>query len=678
MGAGALVGGLALGLVVNYQGSGVVNFALGAVAMLGAFEYYTLKTAGQFFVPLPGVPLIDAGKPWSTWSALVMSLLICGVVGALFDVLVLGRLRTSSPLAKLVASLGLLLTLQAIAIQRFGVGGQSAPAVIPENTSDLVHVFGSEVPYDRFIFTGIVIAATILLVCLYRFTRFGLATRAAAENETTAVLTGLAPRRISTANTTIAFVLAGLLGVLIAPTSQLDPTTIPLAVIPAMGAALLARFTSFPIAAASGFAMGVIQSELIYLQTKAWFPTSGGVSLPGVADLLYFVIIMIVLVWRGQGIPTRGALVEPRLPAAPSPQRIALPAALGIVACGLVLVFTSADIREATINTLIAVLLCLSLVVITGLTGQISLIQVGLAGISGLVVSKLAVDVGIGFPVGPLIAIAVATLFWVVFALPAFRVRGVSLAILTVAGMVAIENFVLDNTTWGAAIGGGAPVPEPKFFGLDIGPSGPFPGWHGGVPTPTFGLICLAVVALFGLLVASLRRSPLGQRMLAVRSNERAAAGARIGPRQVKIIAFTLSAIIASVAGVLYGYDFASIAPTQFGTLEALEFVAFAYIGGITTVKGAIYGAMLAPGALIALAMTNLNISPDYLLIIGGLGLMLSVVYLPDGAASVALRDQLPAVFGRYVGRIFRRPVVEQAGVEQTGVEHQVVEKVAS
>ena len=148
--------------------------------------------------------------------------------------------------------------------------------------------------------------------------------------------------------------------------------------------------------------------------------------------------------------------------------------------------------------------------------------------------------------------------------------------------------------------------------------------------------------------------------MLAVRSNERAAAGARIGPRQVKIFAFTLAALIASVAGVLYGYDLASVAPAQFGTLPALEFVAFAYIGGITTVRGAIFGALLAPGALIALAMNNLNISPTYLLIVGGFGLMLSVVYLPDGAASVALKDQPPVVLVRYLIRTLRRPTAEK------------------
>src|SRR5580704_14843207 len=164
MGTGALVGGLSLGLVLNYQGAGVPNFALGAVAMLGAFEFYTLRTLGKLFIPLPGVPLVHLGKPLPTWSSFIVALLVCAVVGVLFDVLVLGRLRTSSPLAKLVASLGLLLTLQAIAVQRFGVGGQSAPSVIPETSSDLVHVFGSEVPYDRFVFTGIVIVATIALV----------------------------------------------------------------------------------------------------------------------------------------------------------------------------------------------------------------------------------------------------------------------------------------------------------------------------------------------------------------------------------------------------------------------------------------------------------------------------------------------------------------------------------
>ena len=168
----------------------------------------------------------------------------------------------------------------------------------------------------------IVVALTAVLMAVYKYTHFGVATRAASENQPAASLSGLAPQTISTVNTMAAFVLAGLLGILVAPTSQLDPTTIPLAVIPALGAALIARFSSFGVAAGFGMRMGLIQSELIYLQTKPWFPDVGGVSLPGVADLIYFLIIVAVLVFQGKSLPERGVLTEARLPRAPAARRI--------------------------------------------------------------------------------------------------------------------------------------------------------------------------------------------------------------------------------------------------------------------------------------------------------------------------------------------------------------------
>ena len=591
LGTGALIAGIALSLVLNYQGSGVINLATGAIAMMGAYEFYALRTSGSLFIPLPAVPLVHLGGPWGTLPALVVALLVCAAIGVAFDVVAVSRLRAAPPLAKLVVSLGLLLTLQAIAILRFGPGGQSAPAVLPAGASDVVRVFGLGVPLDRFLLTGIVVLASVALAALYKLTRFGLATRAAAENETSAELAGLAPQWISTANTVIAFMLAGALGILVAPTSQLDPNTIPLAVIPALGAALLARFTSFSIAAAAGIAMGIIQSEFLYLQTQSWFPSNNGIPLPGVADLSYFLIIAAVLLLRGRSLPTRGTLLEPRLPAAPSARRIVAPSLAAAVLCSVAILTVSFNVRGSLIDTLIGALICLSLVVITGFIGQVSLFQIGVAGIAGVAVSKLAVEAGIGFPVGPAIAILIATAVGVAVGSPAFRVRGVNLAILTVAGMVAIENFVFENTSWGAGTGGGAPVPTPKLFGIDVGPSGGFPGFHGGAPTPTFAFICLATLVVLGMLVASVRSGPIGQRMLAVRSNERAAAAAGINPRNMKLIALALSSFIAAIAGVLYAYNFASVTPTEFGTSIALEFVAFTYIGGITTVRGAIIGA---------------------------------------------------------------------------------------
>jgi branched-chain amino acid transport system permease protein len=319
--------------------------------------------------------------------------------------------------------------------------------------------------------------------------------------------------------------------------------------------------------------------------------------------------------------------------------------------CAVALLVFSFGVRGAIINTLIGSLVCLSLVVITGFVGQVSLFQVGLGGIAGLGVARLALNAGIGFPLGAIFGVLIATVVGLLVALPAFRVRGVNLAILTVAGMVAIENFVLDNNTWGAGTAGSLAVSPPRLFGLDLGPGGGFLGLHYGQPTPTFGLLCLVAVLLIGMLVAAVRRSHLGQLMLAVRSNERAAAAVGISPRTIKMLAFGLSSFIGGVAGVLYAYDFASVSPAQFGTTTALEFVAFAYLGGITTVRGALVGALLAPGALAALVMSDLNISSVYLLIIGGLGLIIAIVTAPEGVALTSLRDQPPVMLARFLGR---------------------------
>ena len=654
LGSGALIAGLALALVVNFRGSGVINLAMGAVALLGAYEFFALRAKGDFWVPLPAVPLVDLGSPWSFAPAFVVALLAAAGLGALFDWLVLWPLRNSSPLAKLVASLGLLLTIQALAIQQFGIYGNSAPNVLPAGAGDVLHILGGVVPTNRIWLAVIVAFLTGVLMAVYKYTRFGVATRAAAENQPAAALSGLAPQKISTVNTIAAFVLAALLGILVAPTSQLDPTTLPLAVIPALGAALLARFTSFSIAAGFGILMGIIQSELIYLQTKSWFPEVGGVSLPGVADLVYFLIIVVVLVFQGKSLPERGVLTEARLPRAPAARRILLPSLIVAAACTVSFFVLPFDWRSATILTLIGAAVCLSLVVITGFVGQVSLFQVGLGGIAGLVVAKLATDHGIGFPLGAILAIVFATGFGVLVALPAFRVRGVSLAILTVAGMVAIEHFGLLNATWGAGQSGGILVPQPKLFGIDIGANAKFLGMKHSTPTPAFAVIILVVTVLLAMFVAALRRSILGTRMLAVRSNERAAAAAGIGPRSVKMIAFACSSFIGAVAGVMYAYALSSVSIQQFGTTTALTFVAFAYLGGITTVRGALVGALLAPGALAALVMSKLNISSVYLLIIGGLGLIIAVVSAPDGLVLTPLRRQPPVLLYAAIRRRLR------------------------
>ena len=187
-----------------------------------------------------------------------------------------------------------------------------------------------------------------------------------------------------------------------------------------------------------------------------------------------------------------------------------------------------------------------------------------------------------------------------------------------------------------------------------MGPNAQFLG-SSGTPTPAFALIVLVVVVILGMFVAAVRRSILGPRMLAVRSNERAAAAAGIGPRTVKMTAFAISSFIGAVAGVMYAYALSSVSIQEFGTTTALTFVAFAYLGGITTVRGALVGGLLAPGALAALVMDKLSISPVYLLIIGGLGLIVAVVSAPEGVVLTPLRKQPPVLLYNAIARRFSR-----------------------
>jgi branched-chain amino acid transport system permease protein len=649
IGPGALIAGIALSIVLTYRGAGTINIAAGAVAMFGAYVYYGLRTGGYLFLSA-----LDLGGPLSTVPAFLVTVIVCGLGGALMDLTVFRPLRTASPLAKLVGTVGVLLTLQAVVILRFGGEGQSAPDVLKGGTIEL---FGGTVPVNRLLLVGIVVVAAVFLAAIYRYTRFGLATRAAQENEAEATLSGLSPNSLSMANSVAAWMLAGALGVLVAPLTQLDPSTLTLAVVPALGAALLARFESFTVATLAGIAMGAIRAVVTYLQTKPWFPQSGGLPMPGVPELIYFVVIAGALVWRGKSLPERGAFVEARLPAAPAPRRIALPALIVTVVCVVGLLTFPFDMRQALINSLIGVIACLSLVMLTGFVGQVSLAQYALAGVAGLVMSKLAIHAGIGFPIGPAIGIVAATALGMLAALPALRVRGVQLAVLTLAAAVAIASFGFDNPSWGAG-GNGSPVPEPHLLGIDVGPRASFPINGDQLPSPVFGFLCLAVVIGLAMLVASVRRSGLGQRMLAVRSNERAAAGAGVSPRTVKLTAFGLSAMIAAVAGTLYGYNFGSVDATRFSSLNTLALIAFAYIGGITTIKGAVIaGLLITEGLMGHIGEKYIGIPGSYQLLLAGVSLVLTVAMNPSGIALAP-----PPKF-TFLRRLFRRPAPVAAEV---------------
>jgi branched-chain amino acid transport system permease protein len=616
LGSGALIAGIALAVVLTYRGSGVINLSTGAIAMLGGYAFWALNSGKVASLPIG--------------LAVPAALLFVLAVGALTEFAVYRPLRNSAPLAKLVASLGVLLIAQAAMLLAFGVTPQPAASILPQTT---VHMLGAVVPLNRFILAGLVIVAAAALAAAYKWTRFGLATRAAAENESAAMLAGLSTGVISLSNTLLASLLAGALGILAASITQLDPQTLPLQVVPALAAALLASFTSIGVACAASLGIGVMYSLLQYASAQSWFPQSGGVSLPGVTDLLAFLIIVGVLFWRGARIPGRGEIVERRLPEAPRPQHLWRTALIAGIVGAVLLVIFPFDFREALINTLIGTVMALSLVVITGFVGQISVVQLALAGAAGFTVAHMFANFGITFPVSALAGVAVAVVIGLVTAVSAVRVRGVSLAVVTLGAAVAIVQFGFINSTWGGG-NTGSPVPEPHLLGLDLGPRSAFRGLDGGLPSPVFGWVALAVTVSLCLLVASMRRGNLGQRMLAVRSNERAAAASAVDVRNVKLIAFGISAFIAGVAGSLYAYNFGSVSADRFNAVTALSLIAFAYAGGITLVSGAVFAGLISTEALVPHALDKwLGISGNWFLLFGGVILIFTLIQHPEGVA---------------------------------------------
>jgi branched-chain amino acid transport system permease protein len=629
LGIGGLIAGLALAIVLVYRGSGVINLATGAFAMVGAYLYWGFFTRD------------DLGFHPPLWFAFVLTLFCMAIFGAIVELIVFWPLRNASPLARLAASLGVLLVAEAV----IGVGVTSqqvsAPDVLP---GGVVRVFHGAVPVSRLMLAGIAIAVSVVLIVLYRWTRFGLATRAASESETSAMIAGLAPNRLSMANTVLASVVAGAFGVLAGSLVQLDSVSLPNLVVPALAAAVFARFTSIEIACVAGLAMGIGYSLINYASALSWFPKNRGAPMAGLPELLFFVAVVLAMFLRGAKLPGRGELVEKRLPLVPRPERLLRPAVIAAVAGAAALILFPYDFRQSLINSMIGALICLSLVVIVGFVGQMSVVQLALAGAAGFTMSHLATNVGgipAKFPIALLTGAAVATLLGMLTAVAALRVRGVALVVVTMAGALAIEQFGFGNSTWGYD-SFGSPIKALKIGGLDLSSDASFRGLDGKLPSPIFGFVVLAVTILCCLLVANLRRTALGQRMLAVRSNERAAAAAGIDVRRVKLAAFAIGSFVAGLAGAMYGYNFGSASPGRFGVVNALALIAFAYFGGITMVSGALIAGIGATEGLLPHAFQSwFGLSGTYALLVGGVALIVTLIANPEGIAGTGYKKKM-------------------------------------
>lgn len=626
LGAGAAYAALAMALVTTYRGTGVVNIAQGAMAVWAAFVYDELRREGDLVLPAGRV---DLGGGLAAGPALVAGLATAAALGLMLHLVVFRPLRSAPPLAKVVASVGVAIALQALVVLRFGTARRAVAPVLPD---DPVRIGSLSFSQDRIWFAALVAAIAVALWSYGRFTRAGLATRAAAESERGALLLGWSPDRLAAATWVLAAVVGGGVAMVVAPTVGLDPVSWTLMVVPGLACALVGRLSAVGGACAAGLALGAVESEITFLSSQDSWPSWATV---GVAESVPLVVIVVALFVLGRRLPARGAAAVDPLPAVPTP-RVRAPVVGALVVAGLAaLLLTDGSYRFGVITSMIAAVVALSLVVLTGFVGQISLAQAAFAGTAGFVVSKLGT--GLPFPLPLLVGALAATGLGLLVAVPALRVRGVQLAVVTLAAGVAIEQLVFQNPELAGSEGN--LVPDPRLFGLDLAVrrGAELARWQ-------FGALVLVVLTLAALAVANLGRSATGRALLAVRSNERAAASVGVDVAAAKLLAFGASAFLAGLGGALTGYSRGQLSADSFAVSVSLTLLAFAYLGGITSVGGAMVAGALAPlGIGYVVLDRTFDLGRHYLLV-SGILLVATAVLNPGG------------IVGTVRGRLARRP----------------------
>ncbi|KAA1394216.1 branched-chain amino acid ABC transporter permease/ATP-binding protein [Aeromicrobium ginsengisoli] len=565
LGTGAINVILATGLVMVYRGSGIINFAQGGLAILGAYTVFELRTVYEA----------------SFAVALVTAVVLVAAVGVAVHFLVMRPLRAAGPMSRVIATLGVLTIVTQVIILKYGAEQRTVPLPLP---SDAVEVRSGVIVGEQNLYlAGIAVVLIVALTLLSEKTRIGHALSAAAEDPRAAAALGWSPDLLASLTWGLGGALAGLAGALFPATSTgfMSVTQMSVLIIGGLSTALLGQFRSFPLVLVGGLLIGVAQS----LATRY-------VDQTGFADAIPFLIIIVVLIVRGRGLPVRGSATD-RLPRVGN-GRLRPVVLVPVVAGGLAFLALAAPESwfPALIVSMTFAIVGLSVLVLTGYAGQLSFAQFAIGGVGAFVAGRLVAardwPLEAALPTGVL----VATLVGLLFGLPALRTRGVNLAVVTFGLGFALFQLLFSNSSYT----GGAEqtqINEPTLFGIDIDPI---------THADHYTILCFVTLVALAIMVANLRRGRAGRRLLAVRTNERAAAAAGVSVFQGKLYAFTLAAAIAGIGGVLLGFSYSTIVYQQLFRPDAsISLLVLVVIGGSGYVFGPMIGALLAAGGVAVL-----------------------------------------------------------------------------
>jgi branched-chain amino acid transport system permease protein len=504
LGSGGFYALMAIGIVVAYKGSGVINFAHGAIAMYVAFQFSYLRSEGTFRFPwrdplptsvvnLPVVLSLNNGKPINFWLAVLLSMLTALLLGAAIHYLVFKPLRNAAPLGKVIGAIGVMTYLLGVASMHYSSTQPQAESVLfPGKLLKNFLGLGLGVSAEALALAGVSIITGAVVWSIYKFSRIGLATRAAAGNEKGAVLLGYSPDRLALFNWLLATFLAGLVGICAGTvTGALGTGKFTALIVPALGGALIGSLTSIPLAVLGGLLIGSLQTFVgTYVSGLEWFPEW---LYSGARDSIPLIVIVLLLFLRGKSLPIRGNIEEKRLPLAPYPKRIGKYVAIFVPLGFLLAGGFPGDFLFAGLNgrwgmafttSLIAAMFGLSFVLLSGYVGQISLVQISLAGIAAFVTARLLSHYGpsdsnpfavggphLPWPIAMIGGVIVAVIVGLILAVPALRIRGVQLTVVTIAASISIFSFYFDNPKLTGLQGGSSYILQPPtFFGIEFGP----------------------------------------------------------------------------------------------------------------------------------------------------------------------------------------------------------------
>jgi len=603
LGAGGAYAIAGIGLTQVYRGSGVLNLSYGSMAFFSA------------------VLFVWAYQHWNLpfVVAALIAVAASALIGALVELLVMRNLRDAAPLVRIIATLGVMAILQQAVPLIFGADfqNQNVRSYYPSGSLNLGGSVG--LTYDRLIVVGVTLVLGLVLRMVMSGTNFGLATTAGAENPLVAATMGVNTKLMGLLNWAIGSALAGLAGVLLVPIlASLSPTPLVLLIIPTLAAAMIGRFSSYGLTIVGGLLIGIGQSLLVEYQTTIFGQTLSG----GWPNALPFLVIIVILVAGGTPFPQRGELAS-RLPRV---GRTTVHPLVGIVlsiAAGALMFVCSGRLATQFATMAAVAIVGLSLVVITGLAGQTALAQLSISGVAAMVAAALSHSFGWPFLAVLVVGVAAGSAAGIVFALPAFRTRGPTLAIATLGVGVALENVLYSNGNLTLSnVYGGTPVKTPSIAGFSLD----------GVAHPQrYAALVVLVMGLVAVGVSNLRSSPTGRRLLAVRSSERAAASAGIGLARSKTVAFVVAAAIASLGGVLLAFQNDTVTYDLFDILNSLNLVIFTLIGGVGYILGPLFGALISPSGIFTYIFFGHDAVQRWLITIGGFGLILSLIFNPDG-----------------------------------------------